>query len=444
MSVLLRFRSNSLLQLMVLRRSLCTLSNSVFMGALTVAVVGIGNVGEGYVISEQLHKGRENIRLATSVATAALRDVGMQDVYVDMCGYPDGMAQHTMRGFPFPNFSFAYANDARYFRSALKLWDRGRILASGQNFVRRLSDMPSNLLTPARFAEQASEALENFRNVQVIVRDKQWITEKRMGALLAVAKGSHELPLFLEVHYKSSKCTKAPICLVGKGVCFDSGGISLKPSGSMADMRYDMSGAACVLGAIRTLAHLNAELSSDIVALMPLVENMPGGGAVKPGDVVFAMNGKSIQVENTDAEGRMILADALCYADSFGPAHVIDVATLTGETLIAAVVVARLWEKMFAAGGITGDRVWRMPLFKHYADCIHLDSVDLCNTAKPQFIRLAGSCTAAAFLHEFTNCKSWMHMDIAGVSASKGGKPLYNTAMTGRPLRTVVTCLESL
>uniref|UniRef100_A0A5S6QKI9 Cytosol aminopeptidase n=1 Tax=Trichuris muris TaxID=70415 RepID=A0A5S6QKI9_TRIMR len=520
MPLLLRFCGGSLPQLVALRRSLCTLANSngrglvlgVFSGkkdaqetveeSLTgaakkfnlssggrllrllncsaplkegkvrifydigeafdaVAVVGIGNVGDGYLSSEQLDKGRENVRLATAAASVALRDVGIRDVHVDVCGYPDAAAEGSYLGtFTFDELkskpeSRKTAPNLHPFRadeSAVNLWNRGRILASGQNFTRRLSDMPANLLTPFRFAEQATTALKDFSNVKVLVRDKQWATEKKMGAFLAVAKGSHELPLFLEIHYKSPKSANAPICLIGKGVCFDSGGISLKPSGSMADMRYDMSGAACVLGVIYTLAQLNAVLSSDVIALIPLVENMPGGGAMKPGDVVFAMNGKSIQIENTDAEGRMILADALCYADTFAPGHVIDVATLTGAMKIALGFGAtgvftncdKLWKKMHTAGGITGDRVWRMPLFKHYAECIHLDSVDLCNTAKPSFIRLAGSCNAAAFLHEFTNCKSWMHMDIAGVSASKGGKPLYNTAMTGRPLRTIVTCLESL
>ncbi|KFD59354.1 hypothetical protein M514_28467 [Trichuris suis] len=220
----------------------------------------------------------------------------------------------------------------------------------------------------------------------------------------------------------------------------------------MGLMRFDMTGAACVLGCIYALAILHSDLPFDVIGLMPMVENMPSGKANKPGDVVFAMNGKSIEIDNTDAEGRLILADALCYADTFEPSHVIDIATLTGAMKVALGYGVtgvfsncdQLWKKMHEAGIQTGDRVWRMPLFKHYSECVKLESVDVSNTSKPAFAGAAGACTAAAFLKEFTECKSWMHVDIAGVTENKCGQPLFNSSMTGRPLRTLVQCIEHL
>jgi len=271
---------------------------------------------------------------------------------------------------------------------------------------------------------------------------------------LSVAQGSDQPPTFVEIHLKSSSSTKSdkPLVLVGKGVCFDSGGISIKPSANMDKMRSDMGGAACVVSAIYALSRLGTDLPFDVIGLTPMVENMPGGKATKPGDVFYAMNGKSIKVDNTDAEGRLILADALCYADTFKPAHVIDLATLTGAMHVALGAAAagvftncdQLWKKLYDASVETGDRVWRMPLFKTYGSKLKTDSADLNNIALGAG---GGSAIAAAFLKEFTECNSWAHIDIAGVAGIMGGDEeisYIGRGMSGRPVRTLVKCVENL
>ncbi|CDW53284.1 cytosol aminopeptidase [Trichuris trichiura] len=433
-----------------------------------VAAVGLGKMGQGWEESEQLNQGRENVRNAISAAVVALREAGVTEAFIDPCGFADAAAEGAFLGsFAFdelkskpedrkPTMKFHVYNVGHLDVLLDELWQRGKTFALGQNLVRRLADMPANLMTPVRFAELARDILSCHSNVDLIVRqvldDQRWAEEMKMGAFLSVAKGSVEIPVFLEIHLKCKEKKMAPVCLVGKGVCFDSGGISLKPSDFMASMRADMTGAACVLSAIDTLANLGNDLPFDVIGLVPLVENMPGGRASKPGDVVYAMNGKSIEIDNTDAEGRLILADALCYADSFKPSSVIDIATLTGAIGVALGCAATgvfsncdyLWHKMNDAGKVTGDRVWRMPLFKHYSECITSSSADVCNTNKSSFKGMAGSCTAAAFLHEFTQCTSWMHMDIAGVMEKKPDQQMFNSDMTGRPLRTLVHCIEKL
>ncbi|KAG7221896.1 hypothetical protein INR49_016922 [Caranx melampygus] len=254
-----------------------------------------------------------------------------------------------------------------------------------------------------------------------------WIEEQQMGAFLSVSKGSEEPPVFLELHYNGSPdSTQAPLLLVGKGITFDSGGISLKPSSSMDAMRADMGGAATV-------------------CLAPLCENMPSGKATKPGDVVTAKNGKTIQVDNTDAEGRLILADALCYGHTFNPRAIVNVATLTGAMDVALGSAATgvftnsdwLWEQLHKASVVTGDRVWRMPLFQHYTRQV-TDSqlADLNNIGK--YSRSGGACTAAAFLREFVTAPHWAHLDIAGVMSNKDEIPYLRKGMSGRPTRTLV------
>ncbi|KRZ07724.1 Cytosol aminopeptidase [Trichinella zimbabwensis] len=430
-----------------------------------LAVVGIGKQGEEYVEEEDLHQGRENVRRAVAIGAVALRDVGMREIYIDPCGCADAAAE----GAFLSTFNFDELKskpDSKKPNPTLhlydyggigsveleKAWNRGQKLAEGENVVRRLSDLPANMLTPTLFADYAARVLADYSNIKVIKRDRKWAEEKKMGAFLAVAQGSDQPPVFLELHLSAKKSTKPPLCFVGKGVCFDSGGISLKPSKSMGSMRFDMTGAACVLSTILTLAKLGSELPFDVIGLIPLVENLPSGKAIKPGDVVYAMNGMSIEVENTDAEGRLILADGLCYADTFKPSHVIDIATLTGAILVALGDSAAgvftndkvLWKEIHKAAANTGERVWRLPLYKHFSEQVKLESIDLCNTSKPSFQGLGGSCIAAAFLKEFTTSNSWMHIDIAGVVERKGSNPLYNTSMTGKPLRALVEFCELL
>ncbi|KAH9375072.1 hypothetical protein HPB48_007512 [Haemaphysalis longicornis] len=353
-------------------------------------------------------------------------------------------------------------------------WNRGMEKSNAQNLARRLSEMPANLMTPTRFAQEAAAVLEK-RGVKVIARDRKWIEEQKMGAFLSVTRGSEEPPVFLEMHYEGPEqgVEGGPLVLVGKGVTFDSGGISLKPSSNMDKMRADMTGAACVVATFAAVAALGLPvkmvgewpptLFNFVVSyalqkglfirisagLTPLCENMPSGKATKPGDVVTAMNGTTIQVDNTDAEGRLILADALCYADTLNPRAVLDMATLTGAMVVALGAGATgvfctsntLWNLLHEAGGVTGDRVWRMPLFELYHKQMTKPTVaDINNISKQA--GAGGSCVAAAFLKEFVKCPQWAHLDIAGVMENKDEVPYLGSGMAGRPVRTLIEFVE--
>merc|ERR1719340_517245 len=252
------------------------------------------------------------------------------------------------------------------------------------------------------------------------------------------------------MHYNNSDSQESPpVVLVGKGVTFDTGGISIKPSAKMDAMRADMGGAATVTATMKAVASLG--LKVNLVVLIPLTENMPGGAATKPGDVVTAMNGVTIQVDNTDAEGRLILADALCYADTLKPRLVLDVATLTGAISVAlgagaAGVYSKRtedWETLSECGARAGDRVWRMPLWKLYNEKMKKSALaDLNNISLSPG---GGSCTAAAFLSNFTSCPAWLHLDIAGVMDNSAGDVKYlSNGMSGRPTRTLINFVQKL
>ncbi|KAG6380599.1 cytosol aminopeptidase family [Boletus reticuloceps] len=332
-------------------------------------------------------------------------------------------------------------------------WDRGVVYATAQNLARTLAELPANILTPTSFTERAREAFEGVANVEIIVHDEAWAAEKGMRTFLSVTKGTDEPAKFLEIRYKGSpNANDRPLALVGKGITFDSGGISLKPSAGMKAMRADMGGAAAVVAS--TLAIAQLKLPINVVTLTPLCENLPGPSANKPGDVIYAMNGKSVEIDNTDAEGRLILADALHYASTRFNAHtVIDVATLTGAMMIAVgecytgvfSTSDELWQKLHAAGESEYDRFWRMPLDEDYGPQIHSSNADLCNTGG----RSAGSCTAALFLKAFVDgiepkegedqpSVQWAHLDIAGAMEYTRSLPYQEKGMTGRPVRALV------
>jgi aminopeptidase len=328
-------------------------------------------------------------------------------------------------------------------------WNRGCVLASAQNFARELEEMPSNLLTPCLFVEAVGERMEGVagrESLDFIPRPKSWIEEMKMGAFLGVAQGAATSPWLLEMRYNYNP-EDTPIVLVGKGVTFDTGGISIKPSAGMGLMRGDMGGAAAVAASVYAVAQLQLPIS--LVAIIPLCENMLSGTAIKPGDVVTAMNGKTIEVDNTDAEGRLLLADALTYAHSFSPSTIIDLATLTGAIDVAlgsgaAAVFTTdddLWSEIHQAGQVTGDRVWRMPLYQQYTKQIEARTADISNVGARG--RGAGACTAAAFLKEFVEVKRWAHLDIAGVMESHGEWPFLDKGMSGRPTRTIVQFLQN-
>jgi len=257
-----------------------------------------------------------------------------------------------------------------------------------------------------------------------------------MGALVSVTKGSHQPPKLIVLHYAGAAKSKKPVVLVGKGVTFDTGGISLKPGAEMDEMKYDMSGAASVLGTLRALAGMKAPV--NVIGVVPAVENMPGGGASKPGDVVTTLSGQTVEILNTDAEGRLILCDALTYAERFSPDVMIDIATLTGACVIALGHVAsglfanddRLAEALRAAGDDAWDRVWHMPLWEDYQEQLRSNFADMANIGG----RPAGSVTAASFLARFARKQRWAHLDIAG-TAWKGGR---EKGSTGRPVPLLV------
>lgn len=249
-------------------------------------------------------------------------------------------------------------------------WDLGKILANNQNWARTLANTPANHMTPTIFAETVSKTISN--KVQVVARDRKWAEEQKMHSFLSVSNGSAQPPVFLELTYNGDPSQSQPIALVGKGITFDSGGISIKPSAKMDEMRADMSGGAIVVATINALAESGVKV--NVKGFVPLTENMPGGRATKPGDVVTTRNGKTVCVDNTDAEGRLVLVDALDYAVDFKPKFILDIATLTGAMSVAlgdCLTGAfcnndQLWKNLEKASELSGDRVWRMPLLKHY------------------------------------------------------------------------------
>ncbi|XP_003972525.2 cytosol aminopeptidase [Takifugu rubripes] len=414
-----------------------------------VAAVGLGKSNASVCGAENCDTSKENIREAVSAGCRLLQDLEVKHVEVDACGDAQSAAEGAILGlFQYDQLKAKKKNKVitqLYESTDIPRWEKGVLYAEGQNLARLLMEAPANHLTPTIFANTIEEKVASHgETVTVKKRSLAWIEEQKMGAFLSVSRGSEEPPVFLELHYRGAPdSSQAPLVLVGKGITFDSGGISLKPSPSMDAMRADMGGAATVCASVVTAAAL--KLPINIIGLAPLCENMPSGKATKPGDVVTAKNGKTIQVDNTDAEGRLILADALCYGHTFNPRAIVDVATLTGAVDVALGSAACgvftnsdwLWEQLHKAGIVTGDRVWRMPLFQHYTRQV-TDSqlADLNNIGK--YSRSGGACTAAAFLREFVTAPHWAHLDIAGVMSNKDEVPYLRKGMSGRPTRTLV------
>jgi len=291
----------------------------------------------------------------------------------------------------------------------------GQAIGAGQTLARSIQVLPGNVCTPTFVAERARELAQRY-GFDITVLDKAAIIKEKMGALMSVAQGSAEEPRFIAMEYKGSAA--APVVLVGKGVTFDTGGISIKPAQNMEDMKYDMSGAAAVLGTFEMLGRLKPNIHA--VGLIPSTENMPSGTAVKPGDVVTSHLGKTIEIINTDAEGRLILADALSYARRYEPAAVVDIATLTGAVVVALGHTAsgvmgsdeKLVEELRAAADRADERIWPLPLWDEYRDLMKSDIADVKNSGG----RPAGSISAGWFLREFVEEFPWAHLDIAGTA----------------------------
>ena len=307
----------------------------------------------------------------------------------------------------------------------------GKAIGEGVNDARNLANLPGNVCTPTYLAQHARKLARSSSKLRVSVLEEKKMRELGMGSLLSVSAGSDQPAKLIVMNYKGGKAADKPYVLVGKGITFDTGGISLKPGAKMDEMKFDMGGAASVLGTMHAVAKLGLPL--NVIGMVAAAENMPSGGATKPGDVVTSMSGKTIEVLNTDAEGRLVLCDALTYAERFKPAAVIDIATLTGACVVALGAHASglfanedaLAEQLLDAGLDTHDRAWRLPLWDDYQGQLKSNFADLANIGGPG----GGAITAACFLSRFAEKYPWAHLDIAGSawdSAPKGA--------TGRPV----------
>ena len=314
----------------------------------------------------------------------------------------------------------------------------GRAIAEGMKLARDLGNLPGNLCTPAYLAEQATEIGKQY-GLKITVLEKDDMQKLGMGALLSVARGSRQPPKLIVLEYLGGKEGEPPVVLVGKGLTFDAGGISIKPAANMDEMKYDMCGGASVLGAVKAAAELKLPL--NIVGIIPSSENLPDGDANKPGDIVTSMSGQTVEVLNTDAEGRLILSDALTYAERYKPAVVIDIATLTGACVIALGAHAsgllanndQLAREILGAGKYTHDRAWQLPLWDEYQKQLDSNFADMANIGG----REAGTITGACFLARYAKSFKWAHLDVAG-TAWKTGK---EKGATGRPVPLLVQFL---
>jgi len=306
-------------------------------------------------------------------------------------------------------------------------------IASGMAFTKDLGNMPPNLCHPSFLAEEAKALGKTYKNLKVEILDEKKLKELGMGAFLAVAQGSDQPPRMIVLNYQGGKKTEKPYALVGKGITFDTGGISIKPASGMDEMKYDMCGAASVFGTLKAV--LEMQLPINLVCVLACAENMPSGGATRPGDIVTSMSGQTVEILNTDAEGRLVLCDALTYTERFKPQAVIDIATLTGACIVALGSNVsglmgnneELVQQILGAGLTADDRAWQLPLYDEYQEQLDSPFADIANIGGPK----AGTITAGCFLSRFTKSYHWAHLDIAGTAWISGGK---DKGATGRPV----------
>jgi len=427
-----------------------------------VTFVGLGDKDATFSKRDDLHIDKENIKkaIATGIDSIKKSSSKVNTILLDDCngnfklvGLTIGLSTYSYKdhvdlmkeekeGIKF-ELDFALPQDETDFLI-------GRKLAKLQNLSRLLSETPSNLCTPTRVAEMATDLCSKY-DVEIIVHDREWAKEMKMNSFLSVDQGSCEECKFIELHYKHPDCEKQKPCVfVGKGITFDSGGISLKKASGMDSQRADMTGSACVLSTMLGIAKL--KIKGHFIGLMPMCENLPSGKATKPGDVVIAMNGKSIQINNTDAEGRLILADALTYADTFNPEIVIDIATLTGAARSAIGGAANvvfstsdeLYNDLRKSGQLTGQRVWRFPFYSDYLKKTSNSILaDMVNQSKDTSYG-ASHCIAAAFLSQFTKCDNYIHIDMAPTKTIANDHGYMSKGMSGGPVLSLIQFIEKL
>ena len=420
--------------------------------AARVVVVGLGRKRDF---------GAEEARRATAAAMRAMKRVGAKRVATVLHGAgeggldPDVAAQAVTEGAMLGLYEYqrpgkppkkdgvielSIVERARGKLPAIRAGiERGHIIAEGAMLARDMSNSPANHMTPTDMAVRA-ERVAVDAGLDITVFDREEMEERGMGALLGVSKGSAQPPKFIILEYKGDPDSEKAIGLVGKGVTFDSGGISLKPAGGMAEMKTDMSGGAAVIGAMRAIGLLKPKI--NVTGLVPAAENLPSATAQKPGDIVTALNGKTIEVDNTDAEGRLLLADALSYGNQTGLSPMIDIATLTGAILVSLGKVAtgaftnnqRTVDRLLKASRATGEKMWQLPMFDEYKKQNKSDVADVKNTGG----RNAGSITAALFLAEFSEKTPWVHLDIAGTARAASTDGYTPKGSSGVPVRTLV------
>ena len=324
-------------------------------------------------------------------------------------------------------------------------YHKGKVMAEATNLARDMVNEPANHMTPSQMAETARKLAETC-GLELNVLEREQMQELGMGALLGVARGSRQPPKFVVLHYRGGDSSEIDVALVGKGITFDSGGISIKPSAKMDKMKGDMAGGAAVMAAISAIAQLKPKI--NVMAIIPATENLPSENALKPGDILTAMSGKTIEIISTDAEGRLILADALGYVRKFGAKFMIDVATLTGAMRIALGDVCtgafgnneELIDRIIAAGAEAGELIWQMPMYDQYKEQNKSDVADIKNVGG----KYGGAITAAQFLAEFAGDTPWVHLDIAGTSMTDKERNYLVKGATGVPVRTLVNLVLSL
>ena len=419
-------------------------------------LVGLGKRGE---------LSRDRLRQAAGTAVRAVRQAGLTSFSSVLQRAADGGPEwlqaevegHMLGGYTFDRYKTSTDNGAAVAEAALlcagdasmgaaERWiEEARTLCEAVILARELVDQPANVATPAFLAEKAVEVAGRY-GIDCRVMERDEMERNGMEALLAVARGSSQPPRFIILEYRGAAEKERPTVLVGKGITFDSGGISLKPREGMEKMKDDMAGAAAVLGAVTAAARLG--LPVNLVGLIPAAENLPGGRAYKPGDLVKAMAGKTVEIVNTDAEGRLVLCDALHYAQRYRPAALIDIATLTGACVVALGTFASglmgndagLVRALKRAGETSGERLWELPLWDEYGELMKSDIADLKNAGGPA----AGTISAAWFLKQFAGKGKWAHLDIAGTAWEEKGRPYLPKGATGVGVRLLVEYLRGV
>ena len=381
--------------------------------------------------------------LAGSDALLALQDLRVKDR--DTYGKTRLMVESLADGgYQFDRFKSQKA-DASALKKLTLLSDKANLaevtraaqhaqaIAAGMAYTKDLGNLPPNLCHPSHLAEEAKALGKTYKNLKVEILDEKQLKALGAGAFLAVAQGSEQPPRMIVLHYQGAKKSEKPFALVGKGITFDTGGISIKPAANMDEMKYDMCGAASVFGTLKAV--LEMQLPINLVCLLACAENMPSGRATRPGDIVTSMSGQTVEILNTDAEGRLVLCDTLTYAERFKPQAVIDIATLTGACIVALGSNVsglmgnnqELIEQILAAGKSADDRAWQLPLFDEYQEQLDSPFADIANIGGPK----AGTITAGCFLSRFAKNYHWAHLDIAGTAWISGGK---EKGATGRPV----------